>query len=57
VVHESALALRLASVLGWWWLLRGRLAGEYQLLCRAVGHAEVGSGGWCAAQLWLGWAA
>ena len=40
-----------------WWLLRGRLAGEYRLLCQAAGGAEAGSGGWCAAQLWLGWAA
>ena len=37
--------------------LRGRLAGEYPLLCQAAGRAEAGSGGWCAAQLWLGWAA
>ena len=52
-----ALALRLAGALGWWWVLRGRLAGEYRLLCQAAGRAEAGSGGWCAAQLWLGWAA
>ena len=25
--------------------------------CQAAGRAEAGSGGWCAAQLWLGWAA
>jgi hypothetical protein len=55
--HDPALALRLANALGWWWVLRGRLAGEYPLLCQAAGYAEVGSGGWCAAQLWLGWAA
>ena len=40
-----------------WWLLRGRLAGEYRLLCQAAGRAEAGSGGWCAAQIWLGWTA
>jgi predicted ATPase/DNA-binding CsgD family transcriptional regulator len=57
VAHDPALALRLANALAWWWLLRGRLAGEYPLLCQAAGGAEVGSGGWCAAQIWLGWAA
>ena len=57
VAHDPALALRLANALGWWWVLRGRLAGEYRLLCQAAGRAEAGSGGWCAAQIWLGWAA
>jgi hypothetical protein len=55
--HDPALALRLAGALGWWWFLRGRLAGEYRLLRQAVGGAEVGSDRWCAAQVWLGWAA
>ena len=50
-------ALRLANALAWWWFLRGRLAGEYRLLCQAAGRAEAGSDGWCTAQLWLGWAA
>jgi predicted ATPase/DNA-binding CsgD family transcriptional regulator/DNA-binding XRE family transcriptional regulator len=57
LAHDPTLALRLANTLGWWWFVRGRLAGEYRLLCQAAGHAEVGSGGWCAAQIWLGWAA
>jgi len=57
VAHDPALALRLADALGWWWSLRGRLAGEYPLLCQAAGGAEAGSDGWCTAQLWLGWAA
>jgi predicted ATPase/DNA-binding CsgD family transcriptional regulator len=57
VAHDPALALRLGNALGWWWLLRGRLAGEYPLLCRAAAGAEVGSDRWCTAQLWLGWAA
>ena len=57
MAHDPALALRLANALGWWWGLRGRLAGEYRLLCRVAGGAEAGSGGWCAAQLWLGYAA
>jgi predicted ATPase/DNA-binding CsgD family transcriptional regulator/DNA-binding XRE family transcriptional regulator len=57
VAHDTALALRLANALGRWWLMRGRLAGEYALLCQAVGRAEVGSHGWCAAQYWLGWTA
>ena len=55
--HDTPVALQLANALGWWWFLRGRLAGEYRLLCQAAGRAEAGSGGWCAAQLWLGWAA
>jgi len=57
VEHDTALALRLAGALGWWWFVRGRLAGEYRLVCRAAGRAEAGSGGWRAAQIWLGWAA
>jgi len=55
--HDPALALRLANALGWWWVLRGRLPGEYPLVCQAAGAAEAGSGAWCAAQIWLGWAA
>ena len=55
--HDPAVALRLAGALGWWWFLRGRLAGEYPLLREAADRAEPGSGGWCAAQFWLGWAA
>jgi DNA-binding CsgD family transcriptional regulator/tetratricopeptide (TPR) repeat protein len=57
MAHDPAAALRLAAALGWWWILRGRLAGEYRLLCRAAGGAEAGRGGWRAAQLWLGWTA
>jgi len=55
--HDTPVALRLANALAWWWFLRGRLAGEYRLLCQAAGYAGAGSGGWCAAQLWLGWTA
>ena len=55
--HDPAIALRLAAALGWWWFLRGRLAGEYPLLREAAGRAEPGSDGWCAAQFWLGWTA
>jgi non-specific serine/threonine protein kinase len=55
--HDTSVALRLANALGWWWFLRCRLPGEYQLLCQAASGAEAGSGGWCAAQIWLGWAA
>ena len=46
--HDPAIALRLAAALGWWWLLRGRLAGQYALLREAAGRAEAGSDGWCA---------
>ena len=52
--HDAAMALRLAVALAPWWLLRGRLAGEYPLLREAAGRAEAGSDGWCAAQFWLG---
>jgi predicted ATPase/DNA-binding CsgD family transcriptional regulator len=52
--HDVAIGLRLAVALAWWWLLRGRLAGEYPLLCEAAGRAAPGSDGWCAAQFWLG---
>ena len=51
VARDPARALRLANALGWWWFLRGRLAGEYPLLCQVAGGAEAGSGRWCAAQL------
>jgi non-specific serine/threonine protein kinase len=54
VEHDTPVALRLANTLGSWWLLRGRLAGEYPLLCRAADRAEAGSDGWCTAQIWLG---
>jgi predicted ATPase/DNA-binding CsgD family transcriptional regulator len=55
--HDPATAARLAAALGWWWLLRGRLAGQYALLREAAGRAEAGSDGWCAAQFWAGLAA
>jgi predicted ATPase/DNA-binding CsgD family transcriptional regulator len=55
--HEPATALRLAAALGWWWLLRGRLAAQYALLCEVTGRGEAGSDEWCAAHLWLGLAA
>ena len=55
--HDPATALQLAAALGWWWLLRGRLAGQYALLCEVTRHGEAGSDEWCAAHLWLGLAA
>jgi DNA-binding NarL/FixJ family response regulator len=55
--HDVAMALRLAGALGWWWLLRGRLASTHPLLREAADRAEVGSDGWCAAQFWLGYTA
>jgi len=54
--HDPEVALRLAIALGWWWFLRGRLAGQGPLLAEAAGYAEPGSDQWCAAQFWLGWA-
>ena len=55
--HDTAMALRLAAALRWWWFLRGRLAGEYPLLREAAGRAEPGGDWWCAAQFCLGWTA
>ena len=57
MVHDPALALRLANALAPWWLLRGRLAGQYRLLRQAAGCAGAASDRWRAAQIWLGWAA
>jgi predicted ATPase/DNA-binding CsgD family transcriptional regulator/DNA-binding XRE family transcriptional regulator len=55
--HDHEVALRVAGALGWWWLSRGRLPGQYRLLRDVAGSAERGSEWWCAAQFWLGWAA
>jgi len=57
IKHDAPIARRLADALGWWWWLRGRLAGQYRLLREVAGSAEAGSEGWCAVQSWLGWAA
>ena len=57
VKHDPAAAVRLMDALGWWWLSRGRLTGQYPLLREAAGRAVPGSGWWCAAQFWAGWAA
>jgi hypothetical protein len=55
--HGPAAALRLAVALGWWWILRGRLAGQYLLLREVASRAEAGSDQWRAMQFWLGRAA
>ncbi len=55
--HDADLALRLVAGLGWWWYLRGRLAGQYPLLREAAGRAAPGSDGWCAVQFFAGYAA
>ncbi len=57
MVHDAALALRLALALAPWWQLRGRLAGQYPLLRQAAEGAGTASHRWCAAQVWLGWTA
>ena len=57
IAHDTATAVRLAAALGWWWFLRGRLAGAYPLLREVTERAEPGSDGWCTAQFWLGWTA
>ena len=53
--HDPAVALRLAVALGWWWFLRGKLAGNCRLLREAVSRAVPGSDGWCSAMFWLGY--
>jgi DNA-binding CsgD family transcriptional regulator len=55
--HDPATAARLAAALGWWWLLRGRLAARYALLREITARSEMGSDAWYAAQLWLSYAA
>jgi non-specific serine/threonine protein kinase len=55
--HDPEVALRLAIALGWWWFLRGRLAGQRPLMTTVTGYAEPGSDRWCAAQFLLAWAA
>ena len=53
--RDPAAALRLAVGLGWWWVLRGRLAGNCQLLRETASRAVPGSDGWCSAMFWLGY--
>ncbi len=55
--HDPGVALRLGVALPAWWLLRGRLAGQYQLLREVANEADAGSDGWCIAQFWLGYTA
>ena len=57
VEHDPDMATRLVTALGFWWTLRGRLAGQESLLRELAGRAEPGSEGWCTAQFWLGWTA
>ena len=57
LAHDPAVALRVAHALGWWWFLRGRLAGHYTLLTEVTGYAQVGSDLWCDAQFLRAWAA
>jgi non-specific serine/threonine protein kinase len=55
--RDREAALRLATALSWWWLLRGRLPGVSPLLTELAGYAEPGSDLWCTAQFCAGWAA
>ena len=57
IEHDQAAGLRLAVALAPWWVLRGRAASQYLVLREAAELAAAGSGGWCAAQFWLGWTA
>jgi predicted ATPase/DNA-binding CsgD family transcriptional regulator len=50
--HDRATAVGLAAALGWWWLVRGRLPGQYRLLRELAGQAEAGSSGWCTLRFW-----
>jgi non-specific serine/threonine protein kinase len=52
--HHDAVAPQLAVALGWWWQVRGRLAGQVPLLREAVDRVAVGSDQWCLGHAWLG---
>jgi predicted ATPase/DNA-binding CsgD family transcriptional regulator len=52
--HDPAMLPRLTVALAWWWLLRGRLAGQSPLLRAAADAAASGSDLWCSARIWLG---
>jgi predicted ATPase/DNA-binding CsgD family transcriptional regulator len=55
--HDPLAGLRIMLALAPWWLLRGRLASQYNMLREAAGQATPGSTGWCAARYWLGFTA
>ncbi len=55
--HDTDVASRLAAALAWWWQVRGRLAGQVQLLREATDRAPAGSAAWCQGHTWLGQAA
>jgi hypothetical protein len=57
IEHDANLALRVVPALGWWWTLRGRQAGQYELVREIAGRAAPGSDGWCAAKYFLGYTA
>jgi predicted ATPase/DNA-binding CsgD family transcriptional regulator/transcriptional regulator with XRE-family HTH domain len=54
---DQETALRLAVALGWWWFLRGRLAGQRPLLAEVTGFAKAASDRWCEVQFLSAWAA
>jgi hypothetical protein len=55
--HDQRVARRLAVALAWWWLLRGRLAGQVQLLSEVAARTAPGGVAWCLTKFWLGTAA
>jgi predicted ATPase/DNA-binding CsgD family transcriptional regulator len=55
--HDPHAGLRIMLALAPWWLLRGRLASQYNMLREAAVQATPGSTGWCAARYWLGFTA
>ena len=57
LVHDAAIALRVATALAPWWVMRGRAAGQYPLLLEAARRAVPGSEQWCTARFWLGYMA
>jgi hypothetical protein len=57
LVHDAAIALRMATALAPWWVMRGRAAGQYPLLLEAARRAVPGSEQWCTARFWLGYMA
>ena len=52
--HDPVMMARMTVALGWWWLIRGRLASQLPLLRAAADAAAPGSDLWCSAHIWLG---